>query len=180
MSLADAPIANFDFTSGPARGTHLILLPRSLLHRGGAFHETIPLSAVAAMRVAYARNERQLAWGGALIVMGLILIVVSGPLAALAGGAVKDVAAQTHGPQSVAALVQAAFHYLEVCARLLPALSAALLLWAAALLALGWFGVTTLTLTLGGVERGFAVRGRSVALYEFAEAASERILEVRR
>jgi hypothetical protein len=180
MSIADAPIASFDFASGPLRGTHLILLPRSLLHRGGAFHETIPLHAVAAVRVAFARNERQLAWGGALIVIGLILIAASGPLAALAGAAAEEVAAQARSAHGTASLVVAVFHSLQTYARLLPVVSAVLALWAAALLALGWLGVTTLTLTLGGAERAFAVRGRSGSLYEFADAASERVLEARR
>jgi hypothetical protein len=180
MSSADAPIASFDFTGGSLRGTHLILLPGSLLHRGGAFHETIPLRAVAAIRVAFARNERQLAWGGALVVIGLILIASSGPLAALAGAAADEVAAQARSGHGAASLVIAVFHSLQTYARLLPVVSVALALWAAALFALGWLGVTTLTLTLGGGERAFPVRGRSVALYEFAEAASERILESRR
>ena len=180
MSSADAPIASFDFTSGPLRGTHLILLPASLLHRGGVFLETIPLHAVAAIRIAFVRSARQLAWGGALVLIALILIAVSAPLAALAAGAASDVAAQVHGGQSVAALVLAVFRFLEVCARLLPVLAAALVLWAVALLALGWLGVTTLTLTLGGVERSFGVRGKSAVLYEFADAASERILAARR
>lgn len=180
MSHADAPIANFDFTSGPLRGTHLTLLPGHLLHRGGASLETIPLHAVAAIRVAFARNARQIAWSGALVVIGLIMLALSGPLAALAGGAANDVAAQVHGGQNVAALVMAVFHFLETSARLLPVLATALLLWAAALLALGWFGVTTLSLTLGGVERAFTVRGRSATLVDFAEAASECILQVGR
>ncbi len=180
MSSADAPIASFDFTSGALRGTHLILLPGSLLHRGGAFLETIPLHAVAAIRVAFARNEGQLAWGGVLVVIALIVIASSGPLAALAGAAADEVAAQVRSGHGTASLVIAVFRSLQTYARLLPVLSAALVLWAAALLALGWLGSTTLTLTMGGVERTFAVRGRSAALYEFADAASERILEARR
>ena len=180
MSSADAPIANFDFTSGPLRGTHLILLPGSLLHRGGAFLETIPLRAVAAIRVAFARNEGQLAWGGALVLIALIAIASSGPLAALAGAAADEVAAQARSAHGAASLVIAVFHSLQTYARRLPVVSAALALWAAALFALGWIGITTLTLTLGGVERTFTVRGRSAPLYEFADAASERILQARR
>jgi hypothetical protein len=180
MSIADAPIASFDFANGPLRGTHLILLPRALLHRGGAFHETIPLHAVAAIRVGFARNDRQIAWGGALIVIGLILIAASGPLATLAGAAADEVAAQARSGHGAASLVVAVFHSLQMYARLLPVVSGMLALWAAALVTLGWLGVTTLTLTLAGAERAFAVRGRSGGLYEFADAASERILESRR
>ncbi|MGA7985720.1 MAG: hypothetical protein WCA01_11120, partial [Burkholderiales bacterium] len=86
-------------------------------------------------------------------------------------------ARSAHG---AASLVIAVFHSLQTYARRLPVVSAALALWAAALFALGWIGITTLTLTLGGVERTFTVRGRSAPLYEFADAASERILQARR
>ena len=76
MSHVDAPITSFDFTNGALRGTHLTLLPGCLLHRGGASLETIPLPAVAAIRVAFARSGWQLAWGGGRVVIGLILIAL--------------------------------------------------------------------------------------------------------
>jgi hypothetical protein len=180
MTNADTPITSFDFGSGPLRGTHLTLFPDSLMHRGGGFLETIPLHALAGIRVAFERNERQLVWGGVLALIALILALLSGPLASLSGGAANEVAAQVHGAQGVAALVVAAFRFFETCARLLPLVAAALVLLAAALFALSWYGMTTLTLTLGAVEREYPVRGRNAMLYEFAEAASERLLLARR
>ena len=72
------------------------------------------------------------------------------------------------------------FQSLQSFARALPVIAVALVLWSAALFALGWFGVTTLTLTLGAVERAYPVRGRNAMLYDFAEAAGERLLSVRR
>lgn len=185
MSSTDAPIASFDFTSGPLRGTHLTLFPGSLQHRGGASLETIPLGAVAAIRVGFGRNERQIAWAVALVIIALIVLALSGPLATFAGAAANEVAGQLHGSsstggQGIANVVIASFRFLQACARLLPVAAVALLLWAAALFALGWFGVTTLTVTLGAVERAYTVRGRNAMLYEFAEAASERVLESRR
>ena len=91
MSNADVPITSYDFRSGPLRGTHLTLFPHSLLHRGGNFLETIPIHAVAAIRVAFAREDGKLGWGAALVVIALILVALSGPLASLAGSA-----AETH------------------------------------------------------------------------------------
>ena len=85
-----APITTYDFTSGPLRGTHLTLFPDSLLHRGGAFAETIPMRAVAGIRVAFARDERLIGWGTALVVVALVLVGVSGPLAALATTSLED------------------------------------------------------------------------------------------
>ena len=180
MSNADAPITSYDFKSGPLRGTHLTLFPHSLLHRGGSFHETIPMHAIAAIRVAFAREARTLGWGAGLVVIALILVALSGPLAALAGGAANEVAAQVHSSYGVASVVISVFESLQSFARALPVVAVALVLWAAALFALGWIGVTTLTLTLGAVERAYPVRGRNMMLYEFAEAASERLLSVGR
>ena len=185
MSDADTSITSFDFTNGPLRGTHLTLFPGSLLHRGGAFLETIPLHAVAAIRVGFARNERQIGWGAALVAIALVVLLLSGPLATLAGAAANEVAGQLQGSpstagQGVAKVVIAAFGFLQTCARLLPVAAAGLLLWAAALFALGWLGATTLTVSLGAVERAYAVRGRNAMLYDFAEAASECILQARR
>ncbi|HUJ86683.1 MAG TPA: hypothetical protein VLX30_07510 [Burkholderiales bacterium] len=185
MSDADAPVTSYDFGSGALRGTHLTLFPASLVHRGGARLETIPLRAVAAMRVGFAHNVRQLGWGVALIVIALILLALSGPLAGLAAAAANDVTGQAQGGpaatgQSVASVLIASFHFLQLCARLLPAAAAALVLWAAALIALGWLGTTTLTLTLGAVERTYTVRGRNAMLYDFAEALSERLLQAGR
>ena len=116
--------------------------------------------------------------------LGLILLALSGPLAALAGAAAKEVAAQLQGSpsttgQSVAGAVIATFGFLQTCARLLPLAAAGLLLWAVALCALGWLGATTLTVSLGAVERAYAVRGRNAMLYDFAEVLSERILQAR-
>ena len=179
MSNADAPITTYDFTSGPLRGTHLTLFPHSLLHRGGAFLETIPMHALAGIRVAFTRDERLIGWGTALVVIALILFGVSGPLAALAAAAESEVVAQARG-HSVASAVISVLQSLQSFAHALPVVALALVLWAAALFALGWFGATTLTLTLGTVERVYPVRGRNAMLFDFAEAASERLLSVRR
>jgi len=114
-------------------------------------------------------------------VIALVLIGLSAPLAALAGAAADQVAAQVQAGtggtgQSVAGVVIAAFHFLQTCARLLPVAGAALVLWGAALFALGWLGATTLTLSLGAVERAYSVRGRNLMLYDFAEAVGESVL----
>ena len=129
MSDADTPITSFDFRSGPLRGTHLTLFPGSLQHRGGASLETIPLGAVAAIRVRFGRNERQIAWGVALVIIALIVLALSGPLARLASTAANEVAGQLHGDpgtggQSVANVVIASFRVLQACARLMPVAAA--------------------------------------------------------
>ncbi len=182
MSDADTSITSFDFSNGPLRGTHLTLFPACLQHRGGTLLETIPLRAVAALRVEFSRHERLLGWGAALVAIALVVMLLSGPLATLAGAAAKEVAGQLQGSpstagQSVAGVVIASFGFLQTCARLLPVAAAGLLLSAAALFALGWLGATTLTLSLGAVERAYAVRGRNAMLYDFAEVLSERILK---
>jgi hypothetical protein len=54
------------------------------------------------------------------------------------------------------------------------------LLGAAALAGLGWLGETTLALAFPGGERTYGVRGRSAPLLDFAEAVSEKLMQMSR
>jgi hypothetical protein len=182
---ADAPVANFDFTSGALRGSHVVLYPACLVHRGRDRLETIPISAIAALRIGFERELRAIRWSVALIVVALIAFVLSGPLASLAGAAAAEVAAHAQGEagagrQSLADILVSAFHGMQTAARLLPVLGGLLGAGAVALGALGWLGCTTLTLTLGAAERAYSVRGRNKMLFDFTEMLSERMLKAGR
>jgi hypothetical protein len=185
LSQAGAPVARFDFLSGPLRGTHLTLHPNCLVHRGQGQLETMPLAAVAAARVAFARDSRAIGWGAALVVAALVLFAISAPLAGLAAGAAAEMASQlkSNAPaagQGIAGVLHATFRFLEAVARLLPVLGAALGIAGVVAAAFGWIGATTLTLTLAASERPYAVRGRDDMLLDFAEALSERMMLLRR
>ena len=78
---AGPAITRYDFTSGALRGTHFTLYATCLTHRGDNHLETLPLAAIASLRVAYERNARRIGWGVALLVVALILFAVSGPIA---------------------------------------------------------------------------------------------------
>ena len=62
-SEAPLPLTRFEFTSGLQRGSHLALYPRCLVHRSESYLETVPLSALAAVGVSFARDSRKLRWG---------------------------------------------------------------------------------------------------------------------
>jgi hypothetical protein len=185
VSQAGAPIARFDFAGGALRGTHLTLYPSCLVHRGEAQLETMPLAAIAGVRVAFERNARALGWGVALIAAALVLLALSGPLAGLAAGAAGELAPQLNSDapaagRGIAGVLHATFRFLQALANLFPTLAAALGLGGVAALIVGWLGATTLTLTVAASERPYAVRGRNETLLDFAEALTERLMLLKR
>ena len=174
MSDPVTPQIRFDFTNGAHRGTHLVLYPACLVHRGDAHLETMPLAALAAVRVSFERDLRRIGWGVALVIVALLLLLVSSPLSALAASWASEISAA--GPQGVARGLLAFFHFIGAVASMLPAAGLACALAGAGLGALGWLGETTLTLALPGAERVFPTRGRDARLLDFSEALSERIM----
>ncbi|HEX9182080.1 MAG TPA: hypothetical protein VF876_02375 [Burkholderiales bacterium] len=166
----ESPIAHFEFISGPQRGSRLTLYPARLLHEGAGHMESMPLDALAAVGAAYARDERKIGWGAALIVLALVLLAVFRPLAQLAAGA----GAQVADGQAVGQLLRATLGALEALANLLPLAAGACLAGGVALAVFGWLGNTTLTLMLPAGERGYSVRGRNTLLADFASLLAER------
>ena len=170
---SQAALTRFDFTSGPLRGSQLMLHPRSLIHRSEAHLETMPLARVTAMRVSFARHPRQLGWGVALVVVSLLLLALAAPLGSVAHGAAQEMASNAQG---VGRALYNFFRVIEMVAALLPTLALACALGGAALAVLGWRGSTTLTLVLAGTERVYSARGRDTLLLDFAELLSERLM----
>jgi len=177
MIEAGPAITRFDFKSGLARGSSLTLYANCLVHRSDFYLETLPLAALASLRVAFERNVQWMVWGGVLLLVALALLAVSAPLAALAGSAAGEVTANATG---VAAALATLFRILEAIAQALPWLAALLALGGGALGAFGWLGGTFLTLTFAGGTRVFEARGRNTRLLEFAEQAAERLMLLRR
>ncbi|HEX7053587.1 MAG TPA: hypothetical protein VF211_06580 [Burkholderiales bacterium] len=175
---APAALTRFEFTSGPQRGSHLALYPRCLVHRSESQLETVPLAAIAALRVAFQRDGRKLGWGVALVLIALLLLAIAGPLGSVASQSATDMASA--GTQGVARALYGFFRFVEGLAALLPAAALACALGGAALGIYGWRGTTTLTLTLGGGERVYRVRGRDTLLLDFAEMVSERLAALAR
>ena len=178
MSEASAAVARFDFTSGAQRGTHLILYGNCLVHRGDAHVETMPLAAMAAVRVAFERDQRKLGWAVSLFVVALLLFVVSGPLAAFGSSAAGEMTAA--GGQGVARALYLTFKFLEALGNFMPVAGFAALVAGIGLGALAWFGSTILTLDLAGAERRYAVRGHDTKLLDFADAVAEKLMTLKR
>src|SRR5690606_26755203 len=152
--------------------------PACLVHRNGENRETVPLAAIASLRVAFARDARKLGWGVALAIAGLLTFAIAGPLGSLADGAVADLAGA--GNEGVAAALLALFRFLGGVAALLPVAGLACLVGGAALVVLGWMGSTVLVLDLAGAQRSCPGRGRNAALFDFSEAVSERLVSLKR
>ena len=175
MSL-DNPLAEFEIRSGAQSGTRLSLYANRLLHLGSDIMETVPLTQLAAVRVAFERDASRLNWAIVLLAVALILAVVSGPLqgwaSSLAAG-VRDHARR----ESLDAVLLGTFSLMGVIAGLLPALAAALAAGALALLGFFWLGATELTLVFGATERSYAVRGRDRFLLDFAQSVAEQLAQ---
>jgi len=170
----DNPLAEFEIRSGALRGSRLSLFSNRLVHFGADVMESVPLSQLAAVRVAFERDAAKLNWAIVLLVFALILAAVSGPLqggvAALAAG-VKEHA----GRESLDGVLLATFSALGGLARLLPWLAAVLAAAAIALLVFFWLGRTTLVLSFAAVERDYPVLGRDPLLIQFAEIVATQL-----
>ena len=90
---AGPAISRYDFTRGDLKGSHFTLYSSVLLHRSDRHLETLPLAAIASLRVAYERDARKIGWGISLVLIALVLFAISAPLADLSGGAAAEMAA---------------------------------------------------------------------------------------
>jgi len=171
-----APIARFEFGAGPLRGSELVLYRTSLVHRGGVELETLQLASIAALRVAFSRDNRLLAWGIVLVIAALLFLVVSGPLASLSAQAGAEV---TTG-QGVARVLTAFFRIVEAFANFLPVAALGCALGGTFLIVRGWQGHTMLTISFGAFERSYAARGRDPLLLDFADRLSARLMSPER
>jgi len=167
------PVARFDLPDG----TQLTLHGNCLVHRGASHLETLPLAAVQAVRVGFARNARRLGWGAALVVLSVLLFALAGPLGTFAGGAAAEMSG---GNLGVARALYVLFRVLEAVASLLPVLALASAIGGGALCFFAWRGNTVLEISLAGLERAFASRGRDTLMLDFAASVSERLMTLDR
>ena len=173
VSDTGAPLSRFDLPDG----TQLTLHRNCLVHRGAGHLETLPLAAVQLVRVGFARNTRRVGWGVTLAVLAVILFALSGPLGTFAGGAAAEMSS---GSLGVARALYVLFRVLEAVASLLPVLAVASVIGGGVLGFFGWQGNTVLEISLTGVERAFASRGRDTLMLDFAASVSERLMSVER
>jgi hypothetical protein len=185
MNERGSATGRFDFRRGALRGSSLTLYPTGLVYRGAAQFDIMALSGIGAVRVAYERDSRRVAWGVTLVLVALAVFAVSGLLADLAGDAANDMASRMRGDypvaaQGIVATLHAAFLFLQALAEAFPIAAGALGLWALALIGFGALGSTTLTVAVGSSERAYAVPGRNTKLFDFAEMVGEALSQVRR
>lgn len=178
MNEPSPAVARFEFANGVLRGTQLALHPTCLVHRSTHHVETLPLSGVTAVRVAFQRDTRKLGWGITLVVVALVMLALAGPLGRFASGAAGEMA--TAGAQGVPGALHSFFRLLEALASLMPVAALGCVIIGGLLCALGWMGSTLLLVSLPGAERLYATRGRDTRLLDFAEALSDRLMSPRR
>jgi len=166
-----APLASFEFRRGELAGSHLSLFDSSLVHRSAGHFEAMPLDRIGAVSAGFERDSGRIAFGCALLFVGVLLLASFWPLRMLVASALADVAAQAQG----GGFLPAALRMLDLCVSLLPLASVAFILWASASIALGWIGETVLRVLIAPAERAYATRGRDPELLEFAESLAAQI-----
>jgi hypothetical protein len=112
-----------------------------------------------------------------MVILALLMLAISAPLANLAGTAAGELAS---GSSGVAAALLTLSRILEAVARVLPGIAIASALGGVALIVLGWLGSTTFALTFAGGDRVFRSRGRNATLLDFAESVSEKLMQLKR
>ena len=172
---ADAPITEIELRSGLQAGARLTLFANRVVHTAQDAFEIVPLSQLAAVGVAYQRDARKLNWAIVLIAVALALAALSAPLRDWLLSVSAKLAAEPGRRESLDAVLIGAFSALGAIARALSPLAGLLALLAAGLVALFWLGTTTLTLSAGGVDRVFSVRGRNLQLNDFAHAVGTQL-----
>lgn len=178
MNTDSFALAQYDFRSGSLRGSSLSLDDTTLMHRGGSRLETVPIKAIAAVRIGFERDMKQIGWAIVLLLIAYCVSAVApwlaGKAQAAADGLRSDGAASL---KDIANVMVATFHGLAAAANMLPSLSKLLSAIGIVLLVIALWGRTTLTVTLAAVERNYAVRGRNRRLFDFAETLCERVAE---
>ena len=167
-------LAEYQVASGEQRGLRLTLYASHMELKGADSSETIPLSQLASVRVAFERDLRKLNWAIALLVVAFLCAASSGPLQRWMADLVAKVAA-SGGRESLEAVMIAVFTACASLARLLSPIAFLLAAGAVALLVFFWLGQTRLALAFAATERSCTVRGHDRGLVEFAEQVGERI-----
>jgi hypothetical protein len=170
----DQPIASYDIASGSQRGARYTLYANRLTLHGSDALETVPLTHLAAVRVAFERDARKLNWAIALGLVALLLDSISGPLQSWMAELAAKVGA-SGGRESLESALVAVFTALGALARAMVPVALLLFAGAAALVFFFWLGQTLLTLSFAATERVCAVRGRDRSLFDFAELLAEQL-----
>jgi hypothetical protein len=165
-----APLASYEFRRGELVGSHLSLFDSRLVHRSAGHFEAMPLDRIGAVSAGFERDSGRIAFGCALLFVGILVLASFWPLRMLVGSALAEVASQAQG-----GFLAAALRALDFCVALLPFVSVAFILWATAAMALGWIGETVLRVLIAPAERAYATRGRDPELLDFAESLAAHI-----
>jgi hypothetical protein len=156
--------------------SHLSLHRSALVMRSDFEFETMPLTGISSLRVAYERDSGRVGWGASLVIVALLLFVIASPVGGLAASAAREMAGA--GAQGVGRALEVFFRIVEAVASALPYIALVVAIGGALLVATGWRGYTVLTLSLAGAERVYSAKGHDRQMMEFGELVAEHLARV--
>jgi hypothetical protein len=151
-----------------------LLTDRRLIVAGRSFENSFALAQIGLVRSAFRRSSREIAVGAGLLLAGLLLLSIAGPLKSALAAQIASL--ETSGADSAAATLTASLlrggrnvvRYLPLAGYLLGALG---LVRAA----IGALGQTTVSVHAGGGELQYTRRGRDRALEAFVREVAQTL-----
>jgi hypothetical protein len=151
-----------------------LLTDRRLIVAGRNFENSFALAQVGLVRSAFSRSSREIAIGTAIVLAGLLLLAIAGPLRTVLAAQITSfdsAGAESAGATLAASLLRGArtvIGYLPLAGLALGALG---LVRAA----LGVLGQTTVSVHAGGGELQYSRRGRDRALEAFVREVEKAL-----
>jgi hypothetical protein len=147
-------------------GDLALLTDRRLVVAGRDFENSFALAQIGLVRSAFRRSARDIAIGTALVLAGLALLAIAGPLKSML--ATQIASFEAAGPEAAgASLTAVLLRGTRNLVWFLPLAGLALAALGLARAAIGVLGTTTVSVHAGGGELMYARRGRQRALDEF-------------
>jgi hypothetical protein len=143
-----------------------LLTDRRLIVAGRNFENSFALAQVGLVRSAFRRSSREIAIGAAIVLAGLLLLAIAGPLRTVLAAQIASfdsAGAESAGAMLAASLLRGA----RTVVGYLPLAGFALGALGLVRAAIGVLGRTTVSVHAGGGELEYSRRGRDRALEAF-------------
>lgn len=171
----------------PLPGGVALLTNRRLVVANGSGEKSVALSAVGAVEVGFERPARDLAIGGALVVVALLLFMLAAPIAgflAAQSGALESIFRQEGlDPNAATGVARQAQYWLGLLARLarwMPLVGWVVLVWGALKLIFALRGRTEVNVLSVVGPYQLAQNGRSDPLDALGRELARRVSEARK
>jgi|APFre7841882724_1041349.scaffolds.fasta_scaffold24870_3 hypothetical protein len=151
-----------------------LLTDRRLIVAGRNFENSFALAQVGLVRSAFRRSSREVAIGTAILLAGLLLLAIAGPLKTMLAAQITSfdaAGAESAGATLAASLLRGA----RTVVGYLPLAGFALGAIGLVRAAIGVLGQTTVSVHAGGGELQYSRRGRDRALEEFVREVAKAL-----